>query len=47
MKIKNYSGRSWISRYDDSGLTIHLANSEVESVELKGTQLIIYVKNQN
>jgi len=44
VKIRNYGGRSWISKYDDSGMTIHIANAEVESVEVFGKQLIIWVK---
>ena len=44
MKIKNYGGRCWISKYDKSGLTIHLTNAEVASVELKGTMLVVEVK---
>ena len=48
MKIKNYGGRAWISKYYNHHATlpptIHIANSEVESVELKGTQLVIHVK---
>ena len=44
MKIKNYGGRCWISKYDNSGLTIHLTNVEVNSVELKGSILVIEVK---
>jgi len=44
MKIRNYGGRSWISKYDDTGMTIHIANAEVESVKVKGSQLIIWVK---
>lgn len=46
MKIKNYDGRAWISKYDGSGLTIHVVNSEVSSVELKGSMLIIKVKKE-
>jgi len=44
VKIRNYGGRSWISRYGDTGMTIHIANAEVESVEVKGSQLIIRIK---
>ena len=44
MKIKNYDGRSWISKYDNSGLTIHIKNAEVQEVDLKGSILIIEVK---
>jgi len=44
MKIKNHGGRAWISKYDDSGITIHITNAEVVEAELKGTQLIIKVK---
>ena len=43
MKIKNYDGRAWISKFDDSGTTIHISNAEVEEAELKGTQLIVKV----
>ena len=41
MKIKNHDGRSWISKYDNSGLTIHITNAEVKEVELKGSMLVI------
>ena len=45
MKIKNYDGRSWISKYygGEPVPTIHITNAEVESVELKGQQLVITV----
>jgi len=43
VKIRNYDGRSWISKYG-TGMTIHIANAEVESVEVKGSQLIIRIK---
>ena len=46
MKIKNYDGRAWISKYNDSGLTIHITNSEVAEVELKGSMIIIMVKKE-
>lgn len=44
MKIKNYDGRAWISKYDNSGLTIHIKNAEVTEVSLQGTMLVIEVK---
>jgi len=44
MKIHNYNGRCWISKYDNSGLTVHITNAEVDSVEVKGTMLILSVK---
>lgn len=44
MKIKNYEGRAWISKYNDSELIIHIKNAEVTEAELKGTMLIIEVK---
>ena len=48
MKIKNYGGRAWISKLDTVAyayqLTYHVANAEVESVELKGSQLVIHIK---
>lgn len=49
MKIKNYDGRSWISKYTayregEEGLTIHIVNAEVEEAEVKGTQIVIKVK---
>ncbi len=44
MKITNKDGRSWISKYDNSGLTIHVKNAEVIEVELKGQMLVIKVK---
>ena len=48
MKIKNYGGRSWISKFltnypRHAELTIHIINAEVEEAELKGNQLIIRV----
>ena len=46
MKIKNYDGRAWISKYDDSGITIHITNAEVTEAELKGSQLIISVTHK-
>ena len=45
MKIKNHDGRSWISKYDGSGLTIHIKNAEIVEAELKGAMLVIEVKN--
>jgi len=49
MKIKNYGGRSWISKYTtykgvNEGLTIHIVNAEVEEAEVKGSMLVIKVK---
>jgi len=48
VKIKNYGGRAWISKLDTemyaNQLTYHIANAEVESVELKGSQLVIHIK---
>lgn len=51
MKIKNYDGRSWISKWAEKyGYKwmdcIHIANAEVESAELKGTQLVIRVSTR-
>ena len=46
MKIKNYDSRAWISKFDDSGKTIHVTNAEVTEVELKGTQLIITIREK-
>ena len=46
MKIKNHDGRSWISKYDNSGLTIHITNAEVKEVELKGSMLVIVVSKE-
>jgi len=46
VKIRNYGGRSWISKYDDTGMTVHIANAEVESVEAKGSQLIIHINEK-
>lgn len=43
MRIKNYDGRSWISKFDNSGLTIHIKNAEVSSVEKKGGILVVEV----
>ena len=47
VKIRNYNGRSWISRFDGSGITIHITNAEVESVELKGSMLNVRVKESS
>lgn len=44
MKIKNHDGRAWISKFDDSGITVHITNTEVTEAELKGTMLVIEVK---
>ena len=46
MKIKNFDGRSWISKYDNSGITIHLTNAEVAEVELKGSILVITIERE-
>ena len=46
MKIKNHDGRCWISKYDNSGLIIHIKNAEVLEVELKGQMLVIEVKSK-
>ena len=44
MKIKNYDGRSWISKFGGRPDTIHITNAEVVEAEVKGNQLIITVK---
>lgn len=44
MKIKNYDGRAWISKYDASGITVHIKNAEVVEAELKGSILVIEVR---
>jgi hypothetical protein len=51
MKIKNYDGRSWISKLDAynirtalKGFTVHITNAEVEEAELKGTMLVVKIK---
>lgn len=48
MKIKNKDGKSWISKYYNPHKsippTINIVNCEVETVELKGDNLIIRVK---
>jgi len=44
MKIKNYDGRSWLSKFGSSGLVIHIKNAEVTEAELKGNTLIIAVR---
>jgi len=46
MKIKNYDGRAWISKWKGSPNTIHIVNAEVEEAEIKGTQLIIRVTHK-
>jgi len=46
MKVKNYDGRCWISKYDNSGLTIHISNAEIEEVDLAGAMLVIKIKEK-
>jgi len=44
MKIKNYNGRCWISKYDNSGFTIHIKNAEVAEVDVNEQVIVIEVK---
>jgi len=43
LKIKNYSGRSWLSQFDRSGLTVHIVNAEIAEATLKGSNLVIRI----
>ena len=46
MKITNKGGRAWVSKYDDSGMTIHITNGEVEEFDVKGSQIVIKLKRR-
>lgn len=42
-KITNRDGKSWASGIVP-GVTVHITNAEIEEIELKGSNLVIKVK---
>ena len=46
MKITNSNGRSWISKFNSSGMTIHIVNAEIEEVTINNMGMVIKVKKE-